>query len=146
MAEVGVFVGAEGGGGDSVELHFLHDGFRCGLNVSWASPLKSYRFTIFHGICHSIYKGRKSLKNSASDAGCVAHACLCGSDGCGGDGAIRHEARRGFVQAARGFRGGWRVFGRRAMAFVGGREACRCWLALACLQKIAIFLRRNASV
>ena len=43
---VGVFVGAEGGGGDSVELHFLHDGFRCGLNVSWASPLKSYRFTI----------------------------------------------------------------------------------------------------
>jgi hypothetical protein len=38
---VGVFVGAEGGGGDSFELHFLHDGFRCGLNVSWAVMLKS---------------------------------------------------------------------------------------------------------
>ena len=36
--------------------------------------------------------------------------------------------------------------GRRAMAFVGGREACRCRPELACLQKIAIFLRRNASV
>ena len=111
MAEVGVFVGAEGGGGGSFDLHFLHDGFRCGLNVSWASPLKSYRFTIFHGICHSICRGRKSPKNSASDVGCVAHACLCGSGGCGGDGASRREARRGFVQAARGFRGGWRVFG-----------------------------------
>jgi len=41
MAEVGVFVGAEGGGGDSVELHFLYDGFRCGLSVSWAATLKS---------------------------------------------------------------------------------------------------------
>ena len=38
---VGVVVGAEGGGGDSVELHFLHDGFRCGLSVSWAASLKS---------------------------------------------------------------------------------------------------------
>ena len=36
--------------------------------------------------------------------------------------------------------------GRRAVAFGGGREACRCWPALACLQKIAIFLRWNASV
>ena len=41
MAEVGVFVGAEGGGGDSFELHFLHDGFRCGLSVSWAATLES---------------------------------------------------------------------------------------------------------
>jgi len=40
-AEIGVFVGTEGGCGDSFELHFLHDGFRCGLSVSWAATLKS---------------------------------------------------------------------------------------------------------
>lgn len=37
------------------------------------------------------------------------------------------------------FMGDGAFSGQRAMAFVGGREACRCRPTLACLQKIAIF-------
>ena len=113
MAEVGVFVGAEGGGGDSVELHFLHDGFRCGLNVSWAA----WRTLVYAARVDAVAMGRAGVRR----------------------GGVLCRLRGAFV-------GDGAFSGRRAMAFVGGREACRCWPALACLQKIAIFLRRNASV
>ena len=110
---VGVFVGAEGGGGGSVELHFLHDGFRCGLNVSWAA----WRTLVYAAWVDAVAMGRAGVRRGG---------VLCRLRGAFvGDGAFS----------------GW-----RAMAFVGGREACRCRPALACLQKIAIFLRRNASV